>query len=155
MADTETFEDKVIELKRTAKTYKGGKRFRFSALVVVGDRQGRVGLGLGKAKEVPLAVAKGTNIAKKNLKKIPLINGTIPHEIIGRHGASQVLLKPAMSGTGVIAGSAVRAIAELAGITDILTKVLGSPNTANVAYATIEGLLALDTKESVKELRGE
>ena len=122
MAETE-FEERVIFIRRTAKTYKGGRRFRFGAMVVVGDRNGRVGLGLGKAKEVPLAVQKGQNMARRNLIEVPIEEpNTVPHEIIGEHGSSQVMLKPAGAGTGVIAGAVPRAIAELAGYTNLLTK---------------------------------
>lgn len=147
------FEDKVIFIRRTAKTYQGGRRFRFGAMVVVGDRNGRVGVGLGKAKEVPLAVQKGQYVARRNLIEVPLEEpGTIPHEVIGRHGTSQVMLKPAGAGTGVIAGSVPRAIAELAGFRNLLTKELGSRNMTNVAYAVIDGLRQLKTfEESQRE----
>ncbi|AEV15528.1 hypothetical protein TCCBUS3UF1_4800 [Thermus sp. CCB_US3_UF1] len=147
------FEEKMILVRRTAKTYQGGRRFRFGALVVVGDRQGRVGLGLGKAKEVPLAVQKAGYYARRNMVEVPLLNGTIPHEIEVEYGASKILLKPAAPGTGVIAGAVPRAILELAGITDILTKELGSRNPINIAYATMEALRQLQTKEDVRRLR--
>lgn len=152
MAESD-FEDKVIFIRRTAKTYQGGRRFRFGAMVVVGDRNGRVGVGLGKAKEVPLAVQKGQYVARRNLIEVPLEEpGTIPHEVIGRHGTSQVMLKPAGAGTGVIAGSVPRAIAELAGFRNLLTKELGSRNMTNVAYAVIDGLRQLKTfEESQRE----
>jgi len=149
------FEEKMIKIRRTAKTYKGGRRFRFGALAVVGDRQGRVGVGLGKAKEVPLAVQKAQNIARRNLIEVPLENGTIPHEIEVVYESSRVILRPAAPGTGVIAGKVPRAILELAGVTDILTKVLGSRNEINVAYATIEALKQLQTWDQVKKMRKE
>lgn len=149
------FEEKMIMIRRTAKTYKGGRRFRFGALAVVGDRQGRVGVGLGKAKEVPLAVQKAQNIARRNLIEVPLENGTIPHEIEVVYESSRVILRPAAPGTGVIAGKVPRAILELAGVTDILTKVLGSRNEINVAYATIEALRQLQTWDEVKKMRKE
>ncbi len=149
------FEEKMIKIRRTAKTYKGGRRFRFGALAVVGDRQGRVGVGLGKAKEVPLAVQKAQNIARRNLIEVPLENGTIPHEIEVVYETSRVILRPAAPGTGVIAGKVPRAILELAGVTDILTKVLGSRNEINVAYATIQALKELQTWDEVKSMRKE
>jgi small subunit ribosomal protein S5 len=147
MADSD-FEDKVIFIRRTAKTYQGGRRFRFGAMVVVGDRNGRVGVGLGKAKEVPVAVQKGQYVARRNLIEVPIEEpGTIPHEVVGKHGTSQVMLKPAGAGTGVIAGSVPRAIVELAGYNNLLTKELGSRNQTNVAYAVIDGLKQLKTFE--------
>jgi small subunit ribosomal protein S5 len=151
MADTD-FEDKVIFIRRTAKTYKGGRRFRFGAMVVIGDRNGRVGLGLGKAKEVPVAVQKGQYVARRNLIDVPIEEpGTIPHEVRGQRGTSSVMLKPAGAGTGVIAGSVPRAIVELAGYRNLLTKELGSRNQTNVAYAVIDGLKQLRTfEESVR-----
>lgn len=153
MADND-FEDKVIFIRRTAKTYKGGRRFRFGALVVVGDRNGRVGIGLGKAKEVPLAVQKGQHVAKRNVVAVPIEDpGTIPHEVLGAHGTSRVMLKPAGAGTGVIAGSVPRAIVELAGYRNLLTKELGSRNQTNVAYAVMEGLRQLKTFEESKRER--
>lgn len=152
MADQD-FEDKVIFIRRTAKTYKGGRRFRFGAMVVIGDRQGRVGVGLGKAKEVPIAVQKGTYVARRNLIEVPIEEpGTIPHQVMGEHGTSRVMLKPAGAGTGVIAGSVPRAIVELAGYSNLLTKELGSRNQTNVAYAVVNGLKQLRTyEESVRE----
>lgn len=152
MADQD-FEDKVIFIRRTAKTYKGGRRFRFGAMVVIGDRRGRVGVGLGKAKEVPVAVQKGTYVARRNLIEVPIEEpGTIPHQVIGEHGTSRVMLKPAGAGTGVIAGSVPRAIIELAGYSNLLTKELGSRNQTNVAYAVVNGLKQLRTyEESVRE----
>ncbi len=153
MADAD-FEDKVIFIRRTAKTYKGGRRFRFGAMVAIGDRNGRVGVGLGKAKEVPAAVQKGQYVARRNLIEVPIEEpGTIPHEVIGRHGTSQVLLKPAGAGTGVIAGSVPRAIVELAGLRNLLTKELGSRNQTNVAYAVVEGLKQLRTFEEMRQER--
>ncbi len=149
------FEEKMIMIRRTAKTYQGGRRFRFGALAVVGDRQGRVGVGLGKAKEVPLAVQKAQAIARKNLIEVPIENGTIPHEIEVEYGATRVILKPAAPGTGVIAGAVTRAILELAGYTNILTKELGSRNPINVAYATVEALRQLRTWDEVRRLRKE
>jgi small subunit ribosomal protein S5 len=152
MAESD-FEDKVIFIRRTAKTYQGGRRFRFGAMVAVGDRNGRVGLGLGKAKEVPLAVQKAQNIARRNLVEVPLEEpATIPHEVMGLRGSSQVMLKPAAAGTGVIAGSVPRAIIELAGLRNLLTKELGSRNQTNVAYAVMDGLKQLKTfEESQRE----
>lgn len=153
MADTD-FEEKVIFIRRTAKTYKGGRRFRFGAMVAVGDRNGRVGLGLGKAKEVPNAVQKAQNVARRNLIEVPLEEpGTIPHEVLGMHGSSRVMLKPAGAGTGVIAGSVPRAIVELAGVRNLLTKELGSRNQTNVAYAVINGLKQLKTYEESRRER--
>ncbi len=153
MADTD-FEDKVIFIRRTAKTYQGGRRFRFGAMVVVGDRNGRVGVGLGKAKEVPMAVQKGQYVARRNLVEVPIEEpGTIPHEVLGEHGTSRVMLKPAGAGTGVIAGSVPRAIAELAGLRNLLTKELGSRNQTNVAYAVIDGLKQLKTFEEAQRER--
>jgi small subunit ribosomal protein S5 len=150
MANTE-FEDKVIFLRRTAKTYQGGRRFRFGAMVVVGDRNGRVGVGLGKAKEVPAAIQKGQYFARRNLVEVPIEEpGTIPHEVVGSHGTSRVMLKPAGAGTGVIAGTVPRAIVELAGYRNLLTKELGSRNQTNVAYAVIDGLKQLKTFEESK-----
>ncbi len=147
MADTD-FEDKVIFIRRTAKTYQGGRRFRFGAMVAIGDRKGRVGVGLGKAKEVPVAVQKGQYVARRNLISVPVLEGgTIPHEVLGAHGTSRVMLKPAGEGTGVIAGSVPRAIVELAGYSNLLTKELGSRNLTNVAYAVIDGLKQLKTYE--------
>ena len=148
------FQDRVVEIRRVAKVVKGGRRFNFSALVVVGDGKGRVGAGLGKANTVPAAIQKGQERAKRNMFQVPMRNTTIPHEVIGKFESSDVLLKPASEGTGVIAGGGVRAVLELAGVRDVLTKALGSTTSVNLVQATVEGLQRLRTKADIEQARG-
>jgi small subunit ribosomal protein S5 len=148
------FEDTVVKIYRCAKVLKGGRRFRFGALVVVGDRAGTVGLGYGKANEVPAAVEKGIKEAKKALKKVPLVGRTVPHQIVGKFGATRIAIVPASPGTGVIAGSSARAVLEYAGVQDVLTKVYGSTSAKNVVKATLDGLLKMRSKETIESLRG-
>jgi small subunit ribosomal protein S5 len=146
--------DKVVKINRVAKVVKGGRNFTFSALVVVGDGEGSVGYGLGKAKEVPEAIKKGMEKAKRNMVKISLLNGTVPFQVLGKAGAGRVLLKPASPGTGLIAGGGIRAVLEAVGVTDILTKCIGTHNTQNIVRATMAGLQSLCSKQDVAKRRG-
>lgn len=153
LENIEVFEEEVISIRRVTKVVKGGKNLRFSAAVVVGDKNGKVGLGKGKAREVPLAIKKAVSSAKRNLVDVPILNDTIPYFTLGKFGAARVVLRPASPGTGVIAGGAVRVIMELAGVKNILTKSLRSKNTFTVARATMNGLITLNAPEEIREKR--
>ena len=150
----EDFQEAIVKIGRVTKVVKGGRRFRFTALVVVGDGKNNVGIGIGKAMEVPAAIDKATSAARKNMHLIRVVDGTIPHEIIGKFGSSEILMLPAKPGTGVIAGGAARAVIELAGIKDIVTKIHGSTNKINAVKATMNGLTALRTREEIAARRG-
>ena len=152
--EVKPLEDTVVKIYRCAKVVKGGRRFSFSALVVVGDRSGSVGIGYGKAKEVPMAVEKGLKDAKKSMASIALLENTIPHQVVGKFRATKIVMVPASAGTGVIAGSSARAVLEYAGVHDVLTKVYGSTSAKNVVKATMDGLRKLRSKEMIEELRG-
>lgn len=152
--EDKAIDDIVVRINRCAAVVRGGRRFSFGALVVVGDRKGQVGVGYGKSKEVPSAVEKGRKIAMRNMKRVKLVRGTLPHRVKGRFGASKVVMVPAGPGTGVIAGASVRAVLELAGVRDVLTKSFGSNSPHNLVRATLEGLLGMVTREDVEKLRG-
>lgn len=152
--NTSELKEKVVSISRVAKVVKGGRTFRFSAVVVVGDGEGHVGIGNGKAAEVPDAIKKAIEEAKKNLIEVPIVGTTIPHEFVGQFGSAKVMLKPAVEGTGIIAGGSVRPVIELAGYKDIRTKVIGTNNPRNVVYATLEGLKNMQTLEQVAKKRG-
>ena len=155
MAETKTeFKEKVVNVSRVAKVVKGGRTFRFSVMVVVGDENGHIGVGTGKSSEVPEAIKKATDDAKKNLVEVSLVNGTLPHEYTTNFGSSKVILKPAVEGTGIIAGGAVRPVLELAGVKNVTAKTLGSRNSRNIVYATVKALQAMRTPEEVAKLRG-
>ena len=154
MEEKNELKEKVVAINRVAKVVKGGRTFRFSAVVVVGDEKGHVGVGNGKAAEVPDAIKKAIQDAKKNLIEVPIVGTTVPHEFVGKFGSANVLLKPAEVGTGVIAGGSVRPVLELAGYKDIRTKVIGTNNPRNVVYATLEGLRSMQTVEQVAKKRG-
>ncbi|AYO29433.1 MAG: small subunit ribosomal protein [Thermoanaerobacteraceae bacterium] len=151
--EEQEFEEKVVSINRVAKVVKGGKNFRFAVLVVVGNKNGKVGVGTGKAQEIPEAIRKGIEDAKKNLIEVPLVNGTVPHESLGVFGAGKVLIKPAVEGTGVIAGGPVRAVMELAGVKNVVSKSLGSANSRNMINATMEALKQMKKVEEVAKLR--
>lgn len=151
--EEQEFEEKVVSINRVAKVVKGGKNFRFAALVVIGNKNGKVGVGTGKAQEIPEAIRKGIEDAKKHLIEVPIINGTVPHESLGIFGAGKVLIKPAVEGTGVIAGGPVRAVMELAGIKNVVSKSLGSANSRNMINATMEALKQMKRAEEVAKLR--
>lgn len=152
--EAEELEERVVHIARVAKVVKGGRHFSFRAVVVVGDKQGKVGVGIGKAREVPEAIRKGVERAKRDMKPVPLLGSTIPHAVLAQHGAAKVLLKPASPGTGVIAGGGVRAVVEVAGVKDILTKSLGSANMLNIVLATVSGLRELKDVETEARRRG-
>ncbi len=154
IADTLNLEERVVRTNKVQKTHKGGRTMSWNALVVVGDRKGFVGAGIGKARAIPDAIRKGVEAAKKNMVEVPMVGSTIPHEILANWGAAEVLLKPAAPGTGIVAGSSVRTILELAGISDVLGKSLGSANAINIAWATLEALKRLKRAEEVARMRG-